>query len=123
MSPEGLPRPDLTSPRRAFSFSLASRAALGALVARRGVEAYAFVVEGFEPIRIDGTDVMALKVDRKRGAEAKNGVEIWMAPEFQWLPVRLRFIDPNGEVWDSILAQLPSEPPPPEPIRQEPVKP
>ena len=92
-------------------------------VARRKVEKYSFVVEGFEATRIDGTDVMTLKIDRKRGPDANRRVEIWMAPEFQWLPVRLRFTDSNDEVWDSVLAQLPNEPPPPEPIVQEPVKP
>jgi hypothetical protein len=92
-------------------------------VARRNVEQYSFVVEGFEPTRIDGTDVMTLKIDRKRGPNAKRRVEIWMAPEFQWLPVRLRFTDTNDEVWDSVLSQLPNEPPPPDPIVQEPVKP
>lgn len=92
-------------------------------VARRNVEQYSFVVEGFEPTRIDGTDVLTLKIDRKRGPNANRRVEIWMAPEFQWLPVRLRFTDSNDEVWDSILVQLPNEPPPPEPIVQEPVKP
>jgi hypothetical protein len=92
-------------------------------VARRNVENYSFVVEGFETTRIDRTDVMTLKIDRKRGPGANRRVEIWMAPEFQWLPVRLRFTDSNDEVWDSVLAQLPSEPPPPDRIVQEPVKP
>jgi len=92
-------------------------------VARRNVENYSFVVEGFEPVRVDGTDVMTLKIDRKRGPQANRRVEIWMAPEFQWLPVRLRFTDSNDEVWDSVLAQLPSDAPPAEPIVQEPVKP
>ena len=92
-------------------------------VARRNVENYSFVVEGFETTRINGTDVMTLKIDRKRGPDANRRVEIWMAPEFQWLPVRLRFTDSNDEVWDSILAQLPNEPPPPDRIVQEPVKP
>lgn len=92
-------------------------------VARRNVENYSFAVEGFEATRIDGTDVMTLKIDRKRGPAANRRVEIWMAPEFQWLPVRLRFTDSNEEVWDSVLAQLPNEPPPPDRIVQEPVKP
>jgi hypothetical protein len=92
-------------------------------VARRDIENYSFVVEGFEPTQIDGTDVMTLKIDRKRGPDAKRRVEIWMAPEFQWLPVRLRFTDTNDEIWDSVLAQLPNEPPPPDPIQQPEVKP
>ncbi|MGH6610842.1 MAG: DUF3108 domain-containing protein [Burkholderiaceae bacterium] len=92
-------------------------------VARRNIENYSFVIEGFEPIKIDGTDVMTLKIDRRRGPDASRRVEIWMAPEFQWLPVRLRFTDSNDEVWDSVLAQLPNEPPPPDPIQQPEVKP
>lgn len=108
---------------QAYPWRFAPGSEVAFTVARRDVEKYSFVVEGFEPVRIDGTDVMTLKIDRKRGPDAKRRVEIWMAPEFQWLPVRLRFTDTNDEVWDSVLAQLPNEPPPPEPIVQEPVKP
>jgi len=92
-------------------------------VARRGVEKYSFVVEGYEGVRVDGKEISAVKIDRKRGPDASRRVEIWMAPEYQWLPVRLRFTDKNDEVWDSVLAHLPGGEPPPEPIRQEEVKP
>jgi hypothetical protein len=108
---------------QAYPWRFAPGAEVTFAVARRSVENYSFVVEGFETTNIDGTDVMTLKIDRKRGPGANRRVEIWMAPEFQWLPVRLRFTDSNEEVWDSVLSQLPSEPPPPEPIVQEPVKP
>lgn len=92
-------------------------------VARRTVEKYSFVVENYEGVNIEGKDISALKIERRRGPDASRRVEIWMAPEFQWLPVRLRFTDTNDEVWDSVLAQLPGGKPPPEPIRQEEVKP
>jgi hypothetical protein len=94
-------------------------------VARRGVESYTFVVEGFESLRIAGTDVSALKIDRKKGLDVSRRVEIWMSPAHQWLPVRLRFTDTNGEVWDNVLTQLPGADvePPAEPIQQEPIKP
>ena len=108
---------------QAYPWRFAPGAEVTFAVARRNVENYSFVVEGFETTQIDGTDVMTLKIDRKRGPNANRRVEIWMAPEFQWLPVRLRFTDSNEEVWDSVLSQLPSEPPPPDPIVQEPVKP
>lgn len=98
-------------------------AEIGFQVARRGIETYVFRAEAFEPVRIGGKEVRALKLDRPRGPNATRRVEIWMAPEYQWLPVRLRFTDTNDEVWDSVLAALPGEEQPREPIQQEPVKP
>jgi hypothetical protein len=91
-------------------------------IARRGVERYAFRVEGYELVRVGGRDVQTLKIDRPRGPGANRRVEIWMAPEYQWLPMRLRFTDANDEVWDSVLAVLPGGELPREPIRQDPVR-
>jgi hypothetical protein len=94
------------------------------LVARRRVESYTFIVTGFESVRISGKDIQALKVERPRGPNANRSVELWMAPQFDWIPARLRFVDANDEVWDSELAHLPGvEPPPAEPIQMERVPP
>jgi hypothetical protein len=92
-------------------------------IARRGVENYTFRIEGYESVRIGEREVQALKIDRQRAPNASRRVEMWMAPQYQWLPVRLRFTDSNDEVWDSVLAALPGEEQPREPIQQEPVKP
>jgi hypothetical protein len=92
-------------------------------VARRGIEKYSFVVEGYEAVKVENKEVAAVKIERKRGPEASRRVEIWMAPEYQWLPVRLRFTDRNDEIWDSVLAHLPGGERPAEPIRPEEVKP
>lgn len=94
------------------------------LVARRRVESYTFIVTGFETVRISGKDIQALKVERPRGPNANRSVELWMVPQFDWIPARLRFVDANDEVWDSELAHLPGlEPPPAEPIQMERVPP
>ena len=96
---------------------------IGFQVARRGIEAYVFRAEAFEAVRIGDKDVRALKLDRPRGPNATRRVEIWMAPDYQWLPVRLRFTDTNDEVWDSVLAALPGEEQPRDPAQEEFIKP
>jgi hypothetical protein len=108
---------------QAYPARFAPGADISFQVARRGIETYIFRAEAFEPVRIGDRDVSALKLDRPPGPNATRRVEIWMAPEYQWLPVRLRFTDTNGEVWDSVLAALPGEEQPREPIQQEIVKP
>jgi len=92
-------------------------------VARRGIETYVFRAVDFEPVRIGDREVRALKLDRQRSPDATRRVELWMAPEYQWLPVRLRFTDTNNEVWDSVLAALPGEEQPPDPTKEEIIKP
>ncbi|MGB3428531.1 MAG: DUF3108 domain-containing protein, partial [Burkholderiaceae bacterium] len=92
-------------------------------VARRGVESYVFRVETYEAVRIGQKDVRALKLERPRTPESNRKAEIWMAPEYQWLPVRLRFTDTNDEVWDSVLMALPGEEQPRDPSQEEVIKP
>ncbi|MGZ9031581.1 MAG: DUF3108 domain-containing protein [Burkholderiaceae bacterium] len=92
-------------------------------VGRRGVENYVFRVEAYESVTIGEKDVRALKLERPRGPTASRRVEIWLAPEYQWLPVRLRFTDTNDEVWDSVLATLPGAELPRDPNEEEVIKP
>jgi hypothetical protein len=108
---------------QAYPERFAPGAEISFQVARRNVETYVFRAEAFEPVRIGRRDVRALKLDRPRGPNSTRRVEIWMAPEYQWLPVRLRFTDTNDEVWDSVLATLPGEEPPRDPSQEEIVKP
>jgi hypothetical protein len=92
-------------------------------VARRKVESYTFVVDRFEPVRIGERTIQSLKVIRPSTSDNRRSVELWMAPEFDWIPIRLRFVDTNGEVWDSWLANLPGSPPPLPASEQEVIKP
>lgn len=110
---------------QAYPWRFAPGSSVSFAVGRRGVENYTFVIEGFESLRIGDKDVVALKIDRKRGPNVSRRVEIWMSPDHQWLPVRLRFTDTNDEVWDNVLTELPGENKemPPDPTQEEPIKP
>jgi hypothetical protein len=108
---------------QAYPWRFVEGAELTFQVARRDVETYVFRIEGHEAVRISDKDVPAVKIERARGPHADRRVEIWMAPEYQWLPVRLRYTDAKGEVWDSVLAVLPGAELPREPIQQGDIKP
>jgi hypothetical protein len=108
---------------QAYPWRFTPGALLTFQVARRKVESYTFAVDGFEPMTIHGRVLHTLKIVRPKTAESNRGVEFWLAPDFDWIPVRLRFVDTNNEVWDSVLAHLPGTEPPSAPIQQEPVKP
>jgi Protein of unknown function (DUF3108) len=92
-------------------------------VARRKVETYTFVVDGFESVTIQGKAMSTLKVVRPKTPESNRGVEFWISPELDWIPVRLRYVDTNDEVWESYLASLPGQEPPVPASQQEVIKP
>ena len=108
---------------QAYPWRFTPGALLTFQVARRKVESYTFAVDGFEPMTIHGRVLHTLKIVRPKTPESNRGVEFWLAPDFDWIPVRLRFVDTNNEVWDSVLAHLPGTEPPSAPIQQEVVKP
>jgi hypothetical protein len=72
------------------------------------IEEYLFVVEPErEPYTFgDRTvDTVRLQRQRERGGRIAR-IEVWMAPELQWAPVRLRFTEADGTVWDNQLQTL-----------------
>ena len=72
------------------------------------VEEYLFVVEPerepytFAERTVDTVRLLRL---RERGGRVAR-IEVWMAPELQWAPVRLRFTEADGTVWDNQLQSL-----------------
>jgi hypothetical protein len=93
-------------------------------VARRRVESYSFTVAGVETLRLQGRDVSTVRIQKLRTPASNRQVELWMAPEFDWIPAKLRFVDSNDEVWESVLAHLPgAEPAPAPPTQSDTLKP
>jgi hypothetical protein len=63
----------------------------------RDAEAWLFTVEGTETLQLPGGTLQALKLTRNPRKEFDQRVELWLAPSMDYVPVRLRLTQPNGD--------------------------
>jgi hypothetical protein len=63
-------------------------------------EPWVFIVEGPEQLQLPGGKVPALKLTRSPRKEYDLKVELWLAPGMDYVPVRLRLTQPNGDSVD-----------------------
>jgi hypothetical protein len=63
----------------------------------RDAEPWQFTVEGQEELELPGGKVGALKLIRNPRREFDQKVELWLAPGMDYVPVRLRLTQPNGD--------------------------
>lgn len=66
----------------------------------REAEAWVFTVEAPEQLQLPGGSVATLKLIRKPRKEFDQKVELWLAPGMDYVPVRLRLTQPNGDWLD-----------------------
>jgi hypothetical protein len=66
----------------------------------REAEPWVFVVEGEEQLELPGGKLRALKLTRSPRKEYDVKVELWLAPGMDYVPVRLRLTQPNGDSVD-----------------------
>lgn len=66
----------------------------------RDAEPWVFVVEGPEQLQLPGGKVPALKLTRSPRKDYDLKVELWLAPGMDYVPVRLRLTQPNGDSVD-----------------------
>jgi len=66
----------------------------------REAELWVFMVEGQEQLDLPGGRVGALKLTRSPRKEYDVKVELWLAPGMDYVPVRLRLTQPNGDSVD-----------------------
>ena len=64
------------------------------------VDAWLFTVEGEEDLQLPGGAVRALKLQRVPRKPYDVKVELWLAAQQDYAPVRLRLTNPNGETAD-----------------------
>jgi hypothetical protein len=63
-------------------------------------QGWEFTVEGTEQLHLPGGSVAALKLIRNPRKEYDQKVELWLAPRMDYVPVRLRLTQPNGDSVD-----------------------
>ncbi len=63
----------------------------------RGAEEWLFTIHGAEQLKLPGGSLATLKIIRNPRREFDQKIELWLAPGMEYLPVRLRLTNPNGD--------------------------
>jgi hypothetical protein len=63
----------------------------------RDAEVWQFTVEGPETQQLAGRELNAIKLIRNPRKEFDQKIELWLAPALDYVPVRLRLTQPNGD--------------------------
>jgi len=71
-------------------------------VGPRSAESWMFVVGAMERLSVDGREMPATKLLRERSADYDVRVELWLAPELDHLPARIRLTQSNGDEIDML---------------------
>lgn len=75
------------------------------VLGRRGSEDWTFVTAGTETLNLPVGEVTAWKLERPPHNENDLRSELWFAPAWHQLPVRIRLTEANGDVVDQLLEQ------------------
>lgn len=77
---------------------------------RDDVASYQFRFAGRQKVDTGLGEIETIKIERIVDRSADAQVDVWLAPEFDWLPVKLRFTDRQQRVTESVLQSLESTP-------------
>ncbi len=75
-----------------------------------GAETWEFSIDGLQDISLPAANMQTLKLTRKPRDEFDQRLEIWLAPQLGYLPVRIRqssITEPQAEFFDLSLQRLP----------------
>jgi hypothetical protein len=73
------------------------------IVGRDDVAVYRFESLGRDRTVTGGGEIDTVRVERIVADPSDARIEVWLAPDLGWLPVRLRFTDRQGRVTESVL--------------------
>jgi hypothetical protein len=70
-------------------------------------DTWTFQIGPEETLTLPAGTLQARRLTRPPQGEHDNTVDIWLAPELQYLPVRIRITEPDGDMADQKLRQRP----------------
>lgn len=76
------------------------------IVGPRDAEMWLFTVNGPETLSLTNGQIDTIKVSRNPRKEFDQTVEIWFAPSQQYLPVRLKITQANGDFVDQRMLEI-----------------
>jgi hypothetical protein len=72
----------------------------------RGLKQYRYRELGQETLVTPLGEVRTRHFEKVRAPDDKRGFEFWLAPDRHLLPVKLRYVEKNGEAFDSIITEI-----------------
>ena len=104
-----LPRGTLDQTSLAYTFSF--RPALSGgfeihVTDGRGVRRYRYREVGPETLVTPLGEIRTRHFEKVRGPGDKRGFEFWLAPDRHLLPVKLRYVEKNGDAFESLVTEI-----------------
>lgn len=76
-----------------------------ALTNGRRLGEYAYEFEGEEPLQVGERTIQTVHIAHTRG-ETDEKIELWLASDYRYVPVKIRKIEKNGMVIEQVATQL-----------------
>lgn len=107
---ETVPLPDPAHDRLSFVYSFAFHLPEGgdlrfAMTDGRDLTQYHYLILGKEHLATPMGNLETLKIAREK-EESGRSSEAWFAAEHHWLPVRIRFTEKDGAVWNQVVTAI-----------------
>jgi hypothetical protein len=106
-----VPLPDNSFDQTSFTYAFAFKGSLDDLppvnlTDGRKLSDYKYQVVGKEKLKTPIGDLEAVHIRKVQDADDKRGFEVWLSAEHHNLPVRIRYVEKNGQVLDSTITRI-----------------
>ena len=106
-----LPLPENTYDQTSFTYAFAFRSwpeelPIIYLSDGRKLSDYRYRNVGKEKLKTPIGEMETIHIQKVRDADDKRGFEVWLAVAHHYLPVRVRYVEKNGQVIDSTITRI-----------------